>query len=125
MSQLSRKGRSTKKGMFNILKMMALSAIFIFIFPWWVCMLCTAIVAVLQKQSAASSFGQGFAAISLLWLGLALFYSIPNLGMLADQVGKLIGGLSGIQLLQVSALLGGITGGLGAWSGTLLRNALK
>ena len=109
----------------SILKMMGLSAVFTFIFPWWGCMICTAVVAILQKDSVASSFAQGFIAIAILWIILLLYHNIPNHGMLADQLGKLIGGLKGIHLLLVSTLIGGLTGGLGAWSGSLLRNVWK
>ncbi len=125
MSYQNRKKLTVKEAVLTIVIMMVMSSVLMYFFAWWTCLLATAGVSILRKYSALAGFTLGFIGVALVWLALAAFHSLPNQGMLADQMGQLIGGLSATALLLVTSLLGGICGGLGGWSGTLLRKALR
>jgi hypothetical protein len=72
------------------------------------------------------SFWSGFAAIFVVWAALALLKSIPNENILAGRVVQLFPLPNNwIWLLFVTALVGGLVGGIGALSGILLKKALN
>lgn len=91
-------------------------------FYWWTIVVASFIVAVLIYQSPGRSFLAGFLAISLLWGGLSWAIDTANHSILAPRVANLfpLGGSVWL-LILVTALLGGLAGGLGALSGSLLR----
>ncbi len=58
----------------------------------------------------------GFIAAFLVWAGSALYLSVLNGHLLAEQVGSLLGGISPIPLCLLSGLIGGVGAGLIGWS---------
>jgi len=101
-----------------------LAAIAMYFLPWWSCLLVSAIVAYVLKLKPLGSFATGFATISLLWVSFAIFYNSISNSVLSNQVGGLFGGISGASLTSITSFIGGLCGGLGSWSGSLLRKAL-
>ena len=91
------------------------------LFPWWSLVVVAAIVGLWFKHQVRS-FLAGFFAIGLSWFGYALWLSNSESGqLLANKIGTLLGEISGFSLVLVTALIGAVLGGLGAWTGTAGR----
>jgi hypothetical protein len=92
--------------------------------PWWVVAIAAFVGAFLIGKTPGLSFLSGFAAVVIDWTVLALFKSIPNDHILADRVVQLFPlPHNWIWLLVITALIGGIIGGMSALSGVLLKRA--
>jgi hypothetical protein len=90
--------------------------------PWWSVAVAAFIVSLLIYQSPWLSFLSGFCGILLLWLALAGFISSANDNILAAKIALVLPlGGSAFLLVAVTALVGGIIGGLAAWTGSLFR----
>jgi len=103
-----------------------LSVALSYILPWWIVVIVAFLAALLFGKTSGQSFWSGFAAVFVGWTILALLKSVPNDNILADRVVQLFPlPHNWIWVLLVTALIGGLVGGLGALSGLLLRKALK
>jgi hypothetical protein len=107
----------------------AVAFIFSYIFHW------AAIAAVMFFYAAfkkdwqlKSALGIGFTTGVLLWTLYATYLNIANEGLIASRIGALltggIGALSAAQLIEMTAILGGALGALGAATGVLAREFL-
>lgn len=85
--------------------------------PWWSLVICTAIVAMQLQLSPGAAFWGGFAAISLLWMGVATLIDAQTESILSSKIAPLLGFQSSILLILLTGIIGGAAGGLGAWSG--------
>lgn len=92
--------------------------------PWWSVALAAFIVASLIYQPPLRSFMTGFCAILLLWFGLILKINADNENILADRVSQVMGMGGSFILVIISSVIGAITGGLGALTGSYLRKML-
>jgi hypothetical protein len=110
---------------FSILlfSLVALGYLSQFFFPWWAIVPIAFIGGMVLAKNGPHAFTAGFLAIFLLWAVQSLWISSANEGILADKMGILLGGLPGIALPWVSALVGGLLSGFGALSGFLGRRA--
>jgi hypothetical protein len=93
--------------------------------PWWVVAIAAFLGAFIIGKTPAQSFWSGFSAVFIVWTVLALFKSIPNDHMLASKVVQLFFLNNWIWLLVITALIGGIIGGMSALSGVLLKRAFE
>jgi len=94
--------------------------------PWWVVAIAAFLAAFFIGKTPGQSFWSGFAAIFIGWTVLALFKSIPNDHILASRVVQLFPLPNNwIWLLAVTALIGGLVGGMSALSGVLLKRAFQ
>ena len=100
--------------------------------PWWIIVLIAGVVAFVLNTSARSFFS-GFIGVALLWGVLAWQLSSANMDILATRMGELFSqsnqeqsmeGISAMQLIVITALLGGLLGGLGAMTGSYGRKLL-
>lgn len=90
--------------------------------PWWSIAIASFLVAVSIYQPPFLAFLTGFAGLFLLWLLLAWGIDAANDSVLAVRISVLMGfGESPVLLILITALIGGITGGLGALTGSLAR----
>ena len=87
--------------------------------PWWSIAIAAATGGFLVKSKA--NFLAGFLAIALLWLVKALLIDLAAAVPLADKVAKILLVNSKALLLLVTAVLGGLVGGFGALTGSLLK----
>jgi hypothetical protein len=71
------------------------------------------------------AFLSGFWAVAVVWITLAICKSIPNNNILATRVAHLFHLPAWGWLLAITALIGGLVGGMAAMSGFLLRKALN
>ncbi|HUQ66930.1 MAG TPA: hypothetical protein VM101_12285 [Flavitalea sp.] len=92
--------------------------------PWWSVAIAAFIVASFIYQSPLASFFTGFSAILLLWLGLILTIDAANENILAARVSMVMS-LGGSYILVIlSCFIGGVVGGFGALTGSLLRKVI-
>ena len=95
------------------------------VLPWWKVVIVTIIVGVLIQAKAWQSFLFGFLAIAIWWGGFAFLANQMNGGSLATRMGQLFNGISPGLLLLITALMGGIAGGLGAMLGAQTRSLIS
>ena len=89
--------------------------------PWWSIVIVTAIVGGIINEHAAKSFLFGFIGVFLLW-GIAAFQmDIGNESILSTRMAEIFGA----NMIMVTALLGGLLGGMGALTGTLGHRIFK
>jgi hypothetical protein len=92
--------------------------------PWWVVAIAAFLAAFFIGKTPWQSFFSGFTAVFIVWTVLALFKTIPNDNILASRVVQLFPLPNNwIWLLVVTALIGGLVGGMAALSGVLLKKA--
>ncbi|UOQ66573.1 hypothetical protein [Hymenobacter volaticus] len=93
--------------------------------PWWVIMPLCLLLAAWRGVSGGRSFVAGFLGVGLGWLIMASWLSLRNEGLLAHRVAQLLPlGGQGWLLVLVTAVIGGLVGGLAALAGTWLRQAV-
>jgi hypothetical protein len=85
--------------------------------PWWSMPIGAAAVGYFLGNKNGVSFFAGLLAISILWLAVAFYIDATTHSILTDKVNKLLP----INAFVLTALVGGLTGGLGALTGSLLR----
>jgi hypothetical protein len=94
--------------------------------PWWVAAVIAFLAAVFIGKTSGRSFWSGFGAVFVVWVILALFKSIPNDNILASRVIQLFPlPHNWVLLLVITALIGGLVGGMAALSGILMKKAFK
>lgn len=79
----------------------------------------------LKDQSAITAFAIGFLGLFLLWAGWSLYSDNINDAILSTKIGVLFNGLNSTSLIAITALVGGLLGGLGALTGKYVREALS
>ena len=92
--------------------------------PWWTIAIAGALSALLIAQRKIFfSFLSAFLAVGLLWFFMAAYIDLRNQHILSHRIGRLFFHHSDhLPALIVTALIGALTAGLGAWCGGLLRN---
>jgi hypothetical protein len=93
--------------------------------PWWMISIIAFLAAFFMGKTLGRSFLSGFAAVFIVWVILALLKSIPNDNILAGRVAALFQLPNWILLLLITALIGGLVGGMSALSGILVKKAIK
>jgi hypothetical protein len=107
------------------LLILILSFICSYFLPWWMAAVVAFLVALLLRKKTSLPFLAGFGAIFICWMILALLKSIPNENMLASEVVQLFPlPHNWVWVLVVTSFIGGLIGGFGAMSGSLLRKAI-
>ena len=91
--------------------------------PWWCIAIAGFISGIMIEQSPGKSFLGGFAGIFLLWSLLCWWIDIQNRGILSHKIAVILP-LNGnsFLLILVTAIVGGLVGGLAAATGGLLRS---
>ena len=94
------------------------------IMPWWVIVILSFSTCGLIGKTAKIAFWHPFLAIFILWLGMALFKSIPNNNILATRVAEMLGVKLWYVVLIVSSLLGAIAAAISGVCGYHFRKAV-
>ncbi len=90
--------------------------------PWWAFAVGAFIAGLAIPQKAFAAFFAAFLAVFLLWTFLTWQIDEANNGLLSGKMATILPlGGSSWALIMVSAAIGGITAGLAAATGTLLR----
>jgi hypothetical protein len=91
--------------------------------PWWTVAVAGGLVALILNLRPVAAFMAGFMAVFVLWGGLALLRSSSNDHILAKRMAAFIlKNDNPWMLILLTALIGGLVTGLGALSGSFLRN---
>ena len=93
-------------------------------FPWWIVVAAAFLGGLLSGQRPATAFLSGFLAIAILWGGYALWYDAANEGILSARMARLFGELPAWSMPVLSAILGGLLGGMGSLTGAFGRRVL-
>jgi len=94
--------------------------------PWWVVAIAASLAAFFVGKTPARAFWSGFAAVFIGWTVLALFKSIPNNHILAGRVVQLFPiPHSWVLLLFITALIGGLVGGMASLSGLYIKKLFE
>lgn len=111
------------KFILNVLFLVILAALLQWLLGYWWLIGAAAffIGGLTGSRSGTRSFFIGFWGISLLWLCVAFYQAFPNEFALAEKMADLLR-LRGnpFAILGVTALVGGLVGGLAALSGNAL-----
>lgn len=106
----------------SLLLMMLLSFSVCLYFPWWTIAIVSFVVSFIFPTRYGFAFLKGFLALFILWFGICFWLSFKNSHILAEKVSVLILNMSSpFLLVLLTALIGGLVGGLAALSGSLLR----
>ncbi len=89
--------------------------------PWWSMAVGAAAVAYFIDNKGGVSFLAGLLGVALLWSAMAFFIDASSHAILTSKVNKLLP----IPALALTAIVGGLVGGLSALSGTLLKSAFS
>ena len=92
-----------------------------FFLPWWIVAPVSFGLAAWQARGGWAAFGAGFLGIGCGWLLLSAFIHFRTEGILTHKVIQLFGLPSPVLLLLITALIGGLVGGLSAWAGYCCR----
>ncbi len=100
-----------------------LTALLGFAFPlyfwWWSFAATSLLVAIIIRQSPGKSFLSGFIAIALLWAVQAAILDAANNHLLSHKVALLLPfNGSGVVLLLITAIIGGLVSGMAALTGS-------
>lgn len=89
---------------------------------WWVFAIGAFIAGLAIPQKAFSAFSAGFLSVFLLWAFFIWQIDVANNGLLSGKMANILPlNGSSVALMLLSAGIGGITSGLAAVTGTLLR----
>lgn len=92
--------------------------------PWWIIVLISFLTCAILGKTAKISLWSPFFAILLLWVGMALFKSLPNNHLLAGRVAEMLGVNSWLLVLMISALLGAFVAAVSGSCGYHFRKAV-
>ena len=108
------------------LVILVLSLISAFFLPWWVAAVVAFLAALFIGKTSGRAFWSGFGGVFIVWMVVALIKSIPNENRLASRVIQLFPlPHHWILLLLITALIGGLVGGMAALSGILTGKVFK
>jgi len=111
---------------FLLLLMALLAALAQLLLPWWSLAVVAFALGFLLARSGKAAFWAAFAGVGLSWLLPALWLNARNHGLLAQRMASLLPlGGSPLALVLVTAVVGGLVGGLAALAGQWLRVALS
>ncbi len=94
--------------------------------PWWRVLVFGLLAGLLFAGRLRKwVFAAGFAGGMLLWGLHAAYLSSLNDGILGARVGDLFGGIGAGGAILLTGILGGLYGGLGAWTGKAVRRGIR
>ncbi len=96
-----------------------------FFLPWWAMAIIAFLAAMYLGKTSGRSFWGGFGGVFIAWGILALIKSIPNDNILAGRVAHLFHLSNWAFVVIVTALIGGLVGGMAALSGMLVKKVFQ
>ena len=94
------------------------------VLPWWVIIIISFATCGLIGKTGKISFWQPFLAVFMLWVGMALFRSLPNHNVLATRVAEMLSVKLWPIVLLLTGLLGGLAAGISGYCGYHFRKAI-
>jgi hypothetical protein len=110
----------------SVILISILAAIAEYFLPWWSIALVAFFVSLLTILTPGRAFLMGFLGIALCWLVAALVSDFANDHILSNRMASLFFHFPlGYLFIAVSAFVGGLVGGVAAWSAALLRGRYR
>jgi hypothetical protein len=105
------------KFLIQVLFTIVFCAVLQFFLPWWTLAIGAFVVAFLFDNKSFPAFAAGFLGVILLWLSVAAYISMVTDSILTSKLNQLLP----INSFVITALVGGLVGGLSALTGSLFR----
>jgi len=105
------------KFLIQLLITIALCFLLQYFLPWWTMAIGAFAVAFLFDHKSFPSFAAGFLGVAVLWAVMAGFITLTTDSVLTSKLNQLLP----INSIALTALVGGLVGGLGALTGSLFR----
>ncbi len=99
-----------------------ISALLQLYFPWWTAVFGGVAAGLLFSSKSVLAFAAGFLGVFAVWFGYSYWLDMENASLLSAKIAALFQLNSPMLLMLIGSLMGGITGGLGAWVGSELRS---
>lgn len=85
--------------------------------PWWTLALASCAVGYYFNNSGFTSFAAGFIGVGILWFGMAYYLDTKTLAIMTEKINRLFP----VNVYVLLVVVGGLTGGFAALTGTLLK----
>ena len=110
--------------MIELILIAILSLLVQLILPWWSLAVVAFIICFLRSPNGGRAFLSGFAGVALVWLVYAFFIHTRTDGVFTGRMSELLFKMNTSALpLLVTALIGGLVGGLAGLSGYFVKQA--
>ena len=112
--------------MIQILLIAVISLLAQLVLPWWSLAIVSFLVCFWRSQSAGQAFFSGFYGIAIVWLIYALLIHLQTDGVFTGRMSELLFKINNKILPGlVTAVLGGLVGGLAGLSGYFVKQATR
>ena len=88
--------------------------------PWWTMTIGAFIIGYLFAHSGWKSFFAGFIGVGLLWVAMAFYIDQASHSILTEKVARLFPTQTIPLLFILTALIGGLAGGMATLTGSVL-----
>jgi hypothetical protein len=105
----------------SVILIALLSAAVEYFLPWWSIAVVCFLVSLFVRQGSGRAFLMGFCGIGIFWLTAALLHDISNEHILSARMAALFHLPNYALFIVVTAFIGGLVGGLAAWSAALVK----
>lgn len=107
----------------SILSIAILSLAAEYMFPWWSLAVVAFMVSLLISQTRKRSFLSGFVGAGVAWLAVLVIRDNMNDHILATRMAGVFHLPGYPVLILLVGVIGGLVGGLAAWTASLMRPA--
>ncbi len=90
--------------------------------PWWAPAAYLVLVSALLKLSVRQAMVAGGISLGVVYLGESILMNSMDEADMISKTGLLLGGLSPAMMIMVTTLIGGMTGLLSGWIGSVIGN---
>ncbi len=94
------------------------------VLPWWMVIIISFATCGLIAKTGKIALWSPFFAIFLLWIGMALFKSLPNHNILAGRVAEMFTLKAWWLILFITGFLGGVVAAISGYCGYHFRKAV-
>ncbi|SMD39035.1 hypothetical protein SAMN04488029_4014 [Reichenbachiella faecimaris] len=106
---------------FRLILIAVLTYLIAMMAPWWSAILCAAIVAFFLPGNNFNAFLSGFMGVGLIWMVMAWKLDVETNSIMSQKMVELFPVDEVNMLIIASAIIGGLAGALGAFSGNSFR----
>lgn len=109
------------KFILNVILIALLSALATRYLPWWMIAVVSFVVSFIIHPGSGKAFLSGFLGLALCWTVLIMPVDMANEHILSARMAKLFQLPNYTLFILVNVVIGGLAGGLAAWSGAALH----
>ncbi len=92
-----------------------------FILPWWGLMVVAFLITFLMPGNNFNAFLSGFLGAGLVWMVMAWKIDVETASIMSQKIVQLFPVNDTNMLVIITGLIGGLSGGLGAFTGNSFR----